>query len=468
MIAALGIAEAIGLTLLVTRPPIHNAPVPLSELARHLEGEAGRNMPGGPDGPGGPGGPGQPDGPGGGPGPPGGPDGPGGPAGPGSPELNIRHSLPAPEPTPGSSVVAAPILQRLLAARLHVATDRVRVFVQQGDPAARPPPGRMGADPQLREGFLAGFKQDSGVWRLVESVVPGFPNEFQRQAMWLFALGIVLLVPLAWLFSRALVAPIQRFSIASQRLGSDARADPLPLDGPREMRAAIESFNTMQARLNRLLEERTHMIGAIAHDLRTPLTRLAFRLESLPPPLGDKVNADIQEMKAMITAALDFIRERSTGGRRERLDFRLLVESVVDDQTDVGNDVTLQEGDPIVLSGDATALRRMVVNLVENALKYGERARLRLKRQAQDCTLEIDDDGPGIAHSLQERVFQPFFRIEASRNRNTGGIGLGLATVRAIVLDHGGSIGLRNRAEGGLRVAVTIPAELARELPRTT
>jgi signal transduction histidine kinase len=366
-------------------------------------------------------------------------------------------------------LVAAPNLQRLLAARLHVATDRVRVFLQRDDPAAAmPPPGRPGADPQLHEGFLAGLEQDSGVWRIGESVVPGFPNEFQRQAMWLFALGSVPLVPLAWLFSRALVAPIQRFSIASQRLGSDTRAEPLPLDGPREMRAAIDSFNTMQARLNRLLEERTHMIGAIAHDLRTPLTRLAFRLESLPPPLGDKVNADIQEMKAMVSAALDFVRERSTGGRRERLDFRLLVESVVDDQTDVGNDVTLQEGDPIVLSGDSTALRRVVVNLVENALKYGERARLRLKKHAQDCTLDIDDDGPGIPSSQQERVFQPFYRIETSRNRNTGGIGLGLATVRAIVLDHGGSIGLRNRPEGGLRVTVTIPAEATRETPRTS
>jgi two-component system OmpR family sensor kinase len=457
MVAALVVAEAIGLTLLVTRPPIHNAPVPLSEVARLLEREDSPGA-GGPPGLEGVDSMGAP--------PPGDAGAGAGPDGPGSPELNIRYSIPAPQPTPGRMLLAAPNLQRLLAARLHVATDRVRVFVQRDDPAAGLPPGGPGADPQLHEGFLAGLQQDSGMWRIAESVVPGFPNEFQRQAMWLFALGILPLVPLAWLFSRALVAPIQRFSLASQRLGSDTRAEPLPLDGPPEMRAAIESFNTMQARLNRLLEERTHMIGAIAHDLRTPLTRLAFRLESLAPPLGDKVNADIQEMKAMISAALDFVRERSTGGRRERLDFRSLVESVVDDQTDVGNDVTLQEGDPIVLSGDSTALRRVVVNLVDNALKYGERARLRLKRQAQDCTLEIDDDGPGIPGSQQERVFQPFYRIETSRNRNTGGIGLGLATVRAIVLDHGGSIRLHNRPEGGLRVTLTIPAETTRETPR--
>jgi signal transduction histidine kinase len=110
----------------------------------------------------------------------------------------------------------------------------------------------------------------------------------------------------------------------------------------------------------------------------------------------------------------------------------------------------------------------MLVNLVENALKYGERARLRLKRQSQDCTLEIDDDGPGIPDSQQQTVFQPFYRIETSRNRNTGGIGLGLATVRAIVLDHGGTIGLRNRPEGGLRVTVTVPVEATREKPRTS
>lgn len=445
MIAALGIAEAIGLVLLVTRPPLHNAPVAVSELARYLRGEEFRPGGLGSDGPDGPGGLG-------GPGGPGGPDNPGGP---GRPELNVRDSIPAPQPTPGAPLVESPSLERSLAARLRVTTDRVRVFIRSGV-TGRPPPSGPG-DPVLGEGFVAGFKQDSGVWRVVESVMPGFPNEFQRQAVWLFTIGVVLLFPLAWLFSRALVAPIQRFSLASQRLGSDTHAPPLPLDGPPEMRAAIESFNVMQARLNRLLEERTHMIGAIAHDLRTPLTRLAFRLESLPPPLGDKVNADIQEMKAMISAALEFIRERSTGGRRERLDFRLLAESVVDDQTDVGNDVTLQEGDPIVLSGDATALRRMVVNVVENALKYGERARLRLKVQAQDCVLEIDDDGPGIPESQQERVFQPFYRIETSRNRNTGGIGLGLSTVRAIVQDHGGSVRLQNRTGGGLRVTVTLP-----------
>jgi two-component system, OmpR family, sensor kinase len=133
------------------------------------------------------------------------------------------------------------------------------------------------------------------------------------------------------------------------------------------------------------------------------------------------------------------------------------VESVVDDQADVGHDVSLTTGEPVTLHGDPLSLRRMVVNLVDNALKYGERARLRLRAAAEQVTLEIDDDGPGIPDNLQQRVFEPFFRAESSRNRDTGGIGLGLTTVRAIVLDHGGHIEVRNRKEGGLRVIVSLP-----------
>jgi signal transduction histidine kinase len=213
----------------------------------------------------------------------------------------------------------------------------------------------------------------------------------------------------------------------------------------------------MQGRITRLLEERSHMIGAIAHDLRTPLMRLSFRLDGLESPLKEKVEADITEMKQMISAALDFLRDQTTRGAHQRLDLRLLVESVVDDQSDVGHDVTLAGGDSVIIEGDPLSLRRLVVNLVDNALKYGERARLRLKAGPHNCAIEIDDDGPGIPETYQQRVFEPFFRTEASRNRDTGGIGLGLTTVRSIILDHGGYIELQNRKEGGLRVIVSLP-----------
>lgn len=352
-------------------------------------------------------------------------------------------------------LATADTLRALLASQLGVDSASVVFYATPADvrSAATAHIGNI----MLRDSFLAGVRRSDGTWRSVNRVVEGFPNALHRRAMLLFALGAATLMPLAWLFARALSAPIRRFSEAAQRLGMDPSAPALAREGPREMLVAVDSFNTMQARLNRLIRERTNMVGAIAHDLRTPLTRLAFRLDDLPSPLREKVDRDIQEMKTMISAALDFIRDRSVTTQLERLDFRLLVESVVDNQSDLGHDVTLQAGEPLTLTGNPLALRRMIANLVENALKYGERARLRLRVVDNRCVLEIDDDGPGIPESLQEQVFEPFFRLESSRNRDTGGIGLGLSTVRAIVLEHGGDITLGNRKGGGLRVSVVLP-----------
>ena len=465
MFVALLVAEGIGLALLVTRPPVRNAPLQLSDIARILRRpplrEAGgpppfgagpedrapfREPPAGRDGP--------PRGP-----PPGGRLGPPGPPGNPNREWTLREAATGPAAPKDVDVPASEALRAVLASFLGTDPERVRLFVTQFD-SPGPAPGDAdfgGTDPQLGEGFLAALRLNDGRWRILASVTPEFPTEFQKQALLLFALGLLVLLPLAWIFAHALAAPIRRFADAARRLGSDANAPPLQRDGPAEMVAAIDAFNSMQARLNRLLQERSHMMGAIAHDLRTPLTRLAFRLDDLQTPLKEKVEADIHEMKLMISAALDFLRDRSLGAQRERLDLRLLVESVVDDQTDVGHDVKLEAGESMTIEGDPVALRRVVVNLVDNALKYGERARLRLRADGGECTIEIDDDGPGIPEPLQQRVFEPFFRAETSRNRDTGGIGLGLAAVRAIVLDHGGNISLRNRKDGGLRVAVGLP-----------
>jgi signal transduction histidine kinase len=453
MLAALIVAEGVGVALLLTRPPMHNAPVRLSEVARQLSGGMPRLE-----------------------GPP--------PAGFGH-EFEPPRGLPPPGPPPGmrmgglpdhfrrpefelSTAATAPTAPRnrdvgaseqltgLLALRLGVTRERVRLFVSE-EPLFR---GRFEDDPQLREGFTAAWQRDSGEWRILRSEAEGFPNAFQRQALWLFVIGALLMLPAAWLFAHALAAPLRRFTLGAERLGTDPHAPQLPPSGPPEMQSAIDSFNAMQSRITRLLEERSQMIGAIAHDLRTPLMRLSFRLDSLQSPLKEKVEADILEMKLMISAALDFLRDQAARRARERLDLRLLVESVIDDQADVGHDVRLLEAESAVavpIEGDPVALRRLLVNLVDNALKHGERARVRLRIQGSNAFMEVDDDGPGIPEALQQRVFDPFFRAEASRNRETGGIGLGLTTVRAITLDHGGSVELRNRKEGGLRVIVSLP-----------
>lgn len=311
----------------------------------------------------------------------------------------------------------------------------------------------------LLGGFTAALRQPDGRWRHVVSPPRRISTAFKTQVALLFVAGLLAMLPLAWWFSRALAAPIKRFAEAADRLGRNPDAQPLQRSGPSEIVQAADSFNAMQARLNRLVNERTHMVAAIAHDLRTPLARLAFRLEGLQPPLRDKTIADIDEMKAMISAALDFIHNDSRRGTRAPLDFRLLVESVVDDASDTGAEVSFVAGQAITLDGDPLSLRRMVMNLLENALKYGKRARLQLHRDGADCVLWIDDDGPGIDPAQHEQLFLPFFRGENSRNRDTGGIGLGLSVAHSIVLAHGGEITLTNRPEGGLRVCVELPCQ---------
>jgi two-component system, OmpR family, sensor kinase len=290
---------------------------------------------------------------------------------------------------------------------------------------------------------------------------PGPPDTLSNRTLQHWALSLlveaIVLLPLVLFFAHTLSAPLRRLADAARVGGQGTPTAPLPPEGPQEVRAALECFNAMQERLNKLIRERTNMVGAIAHDLRTPLTRLAFRLDDLPSPLGEKVRSDIEEMKSMLSAALDFIRERSVTGQPERLDFRSLVERVVDEQSDLGHDVTLEPGSPLTIEGVPLALRRVVANVVENALKYGQRARLRLSSDDGHCFLQIDDDGPGIPENLQSQVFDPFFRIEPSRNRQTGGIGLGLTAVRAIVVEHQGEVRLANRKGGGLKVTVQLP-----------
>lgn len=441
MVCALLVSAAIGFAVFVVRPPLHPSPLTLFELAAVLQPETSPfgMRPFGEDHPF---------------------PGEGGP--PSGADFDHHNDADLDVVTAAAPPAAPVSFEKQDSARVaaHLADlfkvpiEQLRVFVTVREVPGGHGPMRFG----LGEGSIVALRQTDGRWRVVTVPVEPFPTVLQKVIFSLLALGILVLLPVAFLFARALAAPIRRFSEAAQRLGGDTSAPPVAREGPPEMRQAVDSFNAMQARINRLLQERTQMIAAIAHDLRTPLTRLTFRLDGLPSPLAEKVESDIQEMKAMISAALDFIRDRSLGVHRQRLDVRLLVESVVDDLADIGHDVTVQPGAAITLEGDPIALRRAVVNLVENGLKYGERVRLRLRGTGDGCVLEVDDDGPGIPETMQQQVFEPFFRLEASRNRDTGGIGLGLATVRAIVLDHGGSVALRNRKDGGLRAVVSLPA----------
>jgi signal transduction histidine kinase len=203
------------------------------------------------------------------------------------------------------------------------------------------------------------------------------------------------------------------------------------------------------------------MIGAIAHDLRTPLTRLRFRIEAIPDPLRSKLEADVDQMEAMVASTLSFVRDAATPRDRRKLEVASLVETVMDEAALTGADAAVERADRVVVDGDPLALKRLVANLVDNALKYGASAHARVFTDGDMAVIEVDDDGPGMPEAEIERVFEPFRRLESSRSRETGGIGLGLAVVRAVARSHGGDVVLRNRPHGGLSARVTLPLSLA-------
>ncbi|MDO8377396.1 ATP-binding protein, partial [Phenylobacterium sp.] len=307
------------------------------------------------------------------------------------------------------------------------------------------PPGPGGQPPMMafRESgppmfgeFSAAVRQGDGQWLVVRPQPEPFPNDWQRRVLLWLAGCLLLVAPLGYFFARRITAPLDQFARAAETLGRDPTGPLMALSGPAEIGAAARAFNDMQARLKRFIDDRTAMVGAISHDLRTPLARIRFKLEGAPAPVKDSVLADIVQMEAMITSVLAFIRDASASRPRERLDLLSLLECLVDDAGD--QDLTLEDSAPVTVEADALGLQRLFGNLLDNAVKYGACGRVRVFQEDGHAVVEIADDGPGLAEGELERVFQPFYRAEAARTLDGGGVGLGLAVARSIARAHGG------------------------------
>jgi signal transduction histidine kinase len=322
-------------------------------------------------------------------------------------------------------------------------------------------PGVESGAPLLLGRFELGVRQADGKWLIVSPVAAFGIDPWQQRLFLVLAIAAIAVSPLAWWFARRLAAPIAALAAGAKRLGRDPSAPPLDIRGSAEVTLAVNAFNEMQERLRQYVDDRTEMIGAIAHDLRTPLTRLRFRIEAAPEEIRVKLAADIDQMEAMVSATLAFVRDASRSHTRVKLEIASLVETIMDEAAETGADASAEPSDRVVVDGDPVALRRLITNLVDNALKFGSAARGRVFVENDMAVVEIDDNGPGIAEDQIERAFEPFRRLETSRNRDTGGIGLGLAVVRAIARGHGGDVSLNGRTEGGLRARVRLPLALS-------
>jgi len=260
------------------------------------------------------------------------------------------------------------------------------------------------------------------------------------------------------LVARGITRPLSRLADAADSLGRNIESQPLSEAGPRELRRAARAFNTMQDRVKRYLHSRTRVLTALSHDLRTPITRLLLRLEAVTDPaVQAKLQQDLAEMQLMVKGTLDMVQGLQTEESMQQVNVEALVSAIRDDFVELGFPVSVEGSAARPLLARPQAMRRLLGNLLENARKFAHSASIAIMDDAKTVTLIVRDDGPGIPSDQLELVMEPYYRVEPSRCRETGGIGLGLSIARDIAQGHGGTLRLHNNEAGGLEATITIP-----------
>ncbi|ART80290.1 ATP-binding protein [Oceanisphaera avium] len=289
---------------------------------------------------------------------------------------------------------------------------------------------------------------------LRDNEMPGWSAKYIISFVLLAALLAALMI---WLLQRA-TRPLKQLAQQAERLGRGDKAEAINETGPREIRDTLSAFNRMQERLDRFVSDRTRMLAAISHDLRTPLTTLKLRCEFLAEGEDkQKIQQSLAIMEQMLSATLQFAQQDGVAEPLSHLDLPSLLQSLCDDLEDNGHQVSLVSQQPVVYRGRAMALRRALQNLLDNGVKYGNRVTAELKVSDQQITINIRDFGPGIAPEQLEEVFKPFTRLDTARNVEDGSIGLGLAIARTLIHQHGGQLLLSNHPQGGLVAQIFLP-----------
>jgi signal transduction histidine kinase len=328
---------------------------------------------------------------------------------------------------------------------------RAQMGAQMGGPG-------MGRFPPAGISFLIQVRLLDGSWASFDTQV----TQESANLPWrvLLTLGTLLATVLlvSFIAVRWVTRPLQVLASAADELGRDINHAPLSETGPAEVSRAAQAFNTMQRRLVRFIDERTRLLAAMSHDLKTPLTRMRLRAEMLDDEnLRTKFEKDLVEMESMVTQTLEFMRGLSQRQPAQPVDIMALLQGLQADNEAMGRSVSIDGRVTRVWRGAPQLLNRCLSNLVDNAVLYGQRAAIRVEELPDKLIIRVRDDGPGIAVDELEKVFEPFYRLEGSRNRETGGTGLGLSIARSIAQAHGGELILRNHENQGLEAVLTLP-----------
>ncbi len=382
-----------------------------------------------------------------------------------SPLRVMLMDRPLPMPHREADSVRADLFHRLLHFRLGEARP-VMVSVPDesvanavgGDPAAHMMQTHLGKLMARVEAARVQVRLGDGRWVLFTYQLP---QELRGWPWGLVAgLGVLLIAVLlvSALSVRWLTRPLSLLAEAADQLGRDIRHAPLSEDGPLEVRRAAHAFNTMQQRLATLVEDQTRMLAAISHDLKTPLTRMRLRVEQLPDARARRCfERDLQDMQDMVQSSLDFMRGLGTKESACQVDVNALIESLCEDAAGSDAPIPVKGGARGPFVARPLALKRVIGNLLENAVRYGRTPEVVIEDTAKWLVIRVRDRGPGVPDALLERIFDPFFRIEESRNQDTGGTGLGLSIARNVTHAMGGELTVRNRRGGGLEAVLRLP-----------
>jgi signal transduction histidine kinase len=359
-----------------------------------------------------------------------------------------------------------PLLSALL--RRYLPAGRpLRIQVETSEPSPLPRERSFARPPHHRRhhAWLRNTRAFMVQVKLQDGSVVTFHQRLPEEVFaWPYKLLLILLVllisvaALAVLAVRWLTRPLTLLATAATELGRNIHRPPLTETGPLEVRRAASAFNTMQTRLIRYLQDRSRILAAVSHDLKTPITRLRLRTELLDDEtLRTKFQSDLHAMETMVQATLDFMRGTEVKEPVVAVDIGALLETLQEDARDTGGEVRIQGTPRAPFQGRPLALQRCLSNLVDNALHYGKQALVAVTDSPERLVISIRDNGPGIPDGELERVFEPFYRLEGSRSRHTGGTGLGLGIARNIARAHGGELTLHNCEQGGLEARLELP-----------